>query len=165
MSSYSSINKNQNIPLYSLTSNDWANPGAEPSYAVNLDVGINEYTFSRTTPNNDFIVSTGLVNTPTGIEMVGSGKSKKIKPIKKKETKPKLVKKETKPKLVKKETKPKLVKKETKPKLVKKETKPKLVKKETKPIKKESNKKNTLINKIKKFFKNSKDKLKKVVKK
>ena len=128
MSLNCNVNKDQNIPLYSQTSNDWGNKG-ESNYAVNLDVGINEYVFSRTTPNNDFIVSTGLVNDALGIKMVGGGK--------------------------------KLKNKESKPfKPVKKESKP------VKPVKKESEeKKLNLTNKIKKFFKNSKDQIDKIVKK
>jgi len=65
----------QYIPLYSQTSNGWKDLGENNNYAVNLDVGINEYTFSRPTPNNDFIVSTGLVNDNLGIQMVGGVKS------------------------------------------------------------------------------------------
>ena len=206
MSLNSNVGENQNIPLYSQTSNDWGNKG-ESNYAVNLDVGINEYIFGRTTPNNDFIVSTGLVNDSLGIKMVGNGKilkkkeSKSVKPIKKeskpikkeskpikkeskpikKESKPikkesksvKLIKKESKPvKPIKKESKPvKLIKKESKPvKPIKKESKPvKSIKKESKPvkpIKKESEgKKINLENKVKKFFKNSKDKMNKIIKK
>jgi len=79
---------NQYIPLYSQTSNGWKNVGENNNYAVNLDVGINEYTFSRPTPNNDFIVSTGLVNDKLGVKMVGGkGKNTKSKNTKSKNTK------------------------------------------------------------------------------
>ena len=181
------VNRNQNIPLYSQTSNDWGNKG-ESNYAVNLDVGINEYIFSRTTPNNDFIVSTGLVNDPLGIKMVGGRKNLKKKesnPVKKEsksvKKESKSVKKESKP--VKKESKPvkkesKSVKKESKLiKPVKKESKLiKPVKKESKPVKKEfklikpvkknsEEKKLNLTNKVKKFLKNSKDKINIIIKK
>jgi hypothetical protein len=76
----------QYMELYSDTSKDWHNKGSIPNLAVNLDVGINEYTFGRTTPNNNFIVSTGLVKKPYGVEMVGGSKKKvvdKKKPKKK----------------------------------------------------------------------------------
>ena len=67
----------ENIPLYTETSPDWVNSETSSSpYAVNLDVGINEYQFSRPTPDNKFITATGLVDNSHGIEMVG-GKSKK----------------------------------------------------------------------------------------
>ena len=53
----------EKIPLYTLTSYDWYNKVQQNNkpYAVNTDVGINEYTFGRTTPDNKFIVATGLV--------------------------------------------------------------------------------------------------------
>jgi len=74
------------IPLYTDTSLDWHNQNAVPNYAVDLNVGVNEYTFGRTTPDNKFIVSTGLVSKPFGIEMTGGKKSKVVKkknPVKK----------------------------------------------------------------------------------
>ena len=67
------------MPLYTVTSKDWANPEQPHPYAVNLDVGINEYTFGRTTPDNKFVVSTGLVNDDYGIRMTGAGLTKKTK--------------------------------------------------------------------------------------
>jgi hypothetical protein len=76
------MNKNS-IPLYTLTSNDWSNIDQVPSYAVNLDVGVNEYLFSRPTPTNDFITSTGLVNDSYGIKMVGGKAVLKKKRVKK----------------------------------------------------------------------------------
>ena len=68
----------QSIPLYTTTSPDWHEPKQHAPLAVDLDVGINEYTFGRTTPDNRFVVSTGLVNNPLGVEMVG-GKKDKVK--------------------------------------------------------------------------------------
>jgi glutathione peroxidase-family protein len=70
------------IPLYTDTSLDWHNKNADPNYAVDLNVGVNEYTFGRTTPDNKFIVSTGLVSKPFGIEMTGGKKVKTVKKIK-----------------------------------------------------------------------------------
>ena len=134
------------IPVYSQTSYDWHNAFQQPSYAVNLDVGINEYVFGRTTPNNKFIVSTGLINDPIGVQMVGG---KKVKPKMDKEVKPKVDKKvvkEVKPK-VDKEVKSKVDKKvikEVKPKVDKKvvkEVKPKVDKKVIKEVKPKVDKK------------------------
>ena len=74
----------QEIPLYTQTSYDWYNKFQQNNkpYAVGANVGINEYTFGRTTPNNKFIVASGLVmnKKPFGIEMVGG--NKKIKKTK-----------------------------------------------------------------------------------
>ena len=71
------------IPLYTQTSYDWHCNKNQPNkpYAVDLNVGTNEYIFGRTTPNNQFIVSTGLINDPKpfGIQMVGGKKKKKNK--------------------------------------------------------------------------------------
>ena len=68
------------IPLYTQTSYDWhCNKNQNPKpYAVDLNVGTNEYIFGRVTPDNKFIVSTGLINDPKpyGIQMVGGKKSK-----------------------------------------------------------------------------------------
>ena len=46
------------IPLYTQTSYDWHCQKNQPNkpYAVDLNVGTNEYIFGRTTPNNKFIV-------------------------------------------------------------------------------------------------------------
>ena len=138
MSFYSNINQNQNIPLYSQTSNDWANVGPEHEYAVNLDVGINEYIFSRTTPNNDFIVSSGLVNDESGIKMVGGIKTKQskpsVKPLKKVESKKSVVPKQSKPSV-----KP-LKKVESKKSVVLKQSKPSV-----KPLKKVESKKSVVL--------------------
>jgi len=76
----------QYMQLYSDTSKDWHNKGSIPNLAVNLDVGINEYTFGRTTPNNNFIVSTGLVKKPYGVEMIGGSKKKVVDEKKSKKT-------------------------------------------------------------------------------
>jgi hypothetical protein len=73
------MNVSQNIPLYTDTSTSWHNAGVPSDLTVNLDTGVNEYQFGRTTPNNKFVVSTGLVNKPYGVEMVG-GSKKKSKP-------------------------------------------------------------------------------------
>jgi len=73
----------EKIPLYTLTSYDWYNKFQQNNkpYAVNTDVGINEYTFGRTTPDNKFIVASGLVmnKQPYGIEMVGGNNKLKLK--------------------------------------------------------------------------------------
>ena len=71
------------MPLYTTTSPDWHDAKQHAPLAVDLDVGINEYTFGRTTPDNKFVVATGLVDNPNGVEMVGGKKSasekKKVK--------------------------------------------------------------------------------------
>ena len=69
------------IPLYTQTTHDWhcnKNQSNKP-YAVDLNVGTNEYIFGRVTPDNKFIVTTGLIKDPKpyGIKMVG-GKKKKM---------------------------------------------------------------------------------------
>jgi hypothetical protein len=83
------------MPLYTDTSKDWANAGTVPNLAVNLDAGINEYVFGRTTPDNRFIVSTGLTLKPYGVEMVGGAK-KKSNELKKKIEKIKKIENESK---------------------------------------------------------------------
>lgn len=84
------------MPLYTTTSPDWHDPQQPSPFAVDLDVGINEYTFGRTTPDNKFVVASGLVNNPEGIEMVGGKKSTtKNKKVKKTTTEKKKVKKPT----------------------------------------------------------------------
>ena len=69
------------IPLYTQTTHDWhCSKKQHPKpYAVDLNVGTNEYIFGRVTPDNKFIVSTGLVKDPKpyGIKMVGGKKNKK----------------------------------------------------------------------------------------
>jgi hypothetical protein len=73
----------EKIPLYAQTSYDWYNKFQENNkpLAVSSSVGINEYTFGRTTPDNKFIVASGLVmnKKPFGLEMVGGQKIKKMK--------------------------------------------------------------------------------------
>jgi len=101
--SYKFLNDGDNIPLYSQTTNDWHYANKPADYAVNLDVGYNEYIFGRTTPDNKFVVSTGLVSDSHGVRMVG-GKLK-AKPKSKSDAKPK-VKSDAKPK-VKSDAKPK----------------------------------------------------------
>ena len=129
----------ESIPLYTDTSLDWHNQNAVPNYAVDLNVGVNEYTFGRTTPDNKFIVSTGLVSKPYGIEMTGGKKSKVVK--KKKESS--LTNKVSKFFV------------DSKDVLVKpfESTPNKKVSKSKKPVKKES----SLTNKISKFFVDTKD--------
>ena len=82
LASYSQTS--DDIPLYSQTSGDWYNSNQPQPLAADLDVGINEYTFSRPTPNNKFVVATGLINTPKGLEMVGGGVKKTKKNLSKK---------------------------------------------------------------------------------
>ena len=79
---------NDNIPLYTESSPDWTKTGnAPPPYAVGIEVGMNEYTFGRTTPDNKFVVASGLERNPHGIEMIGGkkskSKSKKLSSVKK----------------------------------------------------------------------------------
>jgi len=117
------------IPLFSDTSPGWYFKGSKQSLAVDSSAGINEYVFGRTTPDNKFIVASGLVDQNGVVKMTGAGKSKTIKPktVKPKTTKPKTLKPKT---LKPKTTKPKTLKpKTTKPKTLKPKTvKPKVVK-------------------------------------
>jgi hypothetical protein len=76
---------NDGIPLISETSGAWHKSGEPQDLAVDTNVGINEYVFGRTTPDNKFIVSTGLVDTNLGVKMVGSGKKLKKKVMSKKQ--------------------------------------------------------------------------------
>ena len=82
------------MQLYTTTSPGWNfSPNDKTqNNAVNLDVGINEYTFGRTTPDNKFVVSTGLITNSGGVEMVGG--SVKKPPVKKEAVKKSPVKKE-----------------------------------------------------------------------
>ena len=60
----------QYIPTYVLSSNDWHNKATNPiPLATDISVGYNEYIFGRTTPTNDFVVSTGLSEGKYGLEM------------------------------------------------------------------------------------------------
>ena len=77
---YYSNNPDTSIRLYDDYSKDWHYPGTPESqipYAIDSSAGINEYQFGRTTPDNKFIVSTGLVKNNVGIEMTGGKKKKK----------------------------------------------------------------------------------------
>jgi len=69
------------IPLYTQTTHDWHCNKNQPNkpFAVDLNVGTNEYIFGRVTPDNKFIVTTGLVKDPKphGIKMIGGKKNKK----------------------------------------------------------------------------------------
>lgn len=69
------------IPLYTQTTYDWhCHKKQMPKpYAVDLNVGTNEYVFGRVTPDNKFIVTTGLVKDakPHGIKMVGGKRKSK----------------------------------------------------------------------------------------
>ena len=44
------------IPTYTETSPGWHNANSNVPFAVDLNAGVNEYVFSRTTPNNKFVV-------------------------------------------------------------------------------------------------------------
>ena len=119
------------MPLYTDTSKDWYNKGSIPNLAVNLDIGMNEYTFGRTTPDNKFIVATGLVLKPNGVEMIGGKKVINKKLLKKeivKKSKKEIDKKSLKKEIVKKS------KKEVDKKLLKKE----IVKKSKKDVDKKT---------------------------
>jgi len=60
----------QYIPTPVLTSFGWHNKGADPlPLATDISAGYNEYIFGRTTPTNDFVVSTGLAGGPPGLQM------------------------------------------------------------------------------------------------
>ena len=79
---YYQNNPDTSIRLYDDYSKDWHYPGTPESqipYAIDSSAGINEYQFGRTTPDNKFIVATGLVKNNVGIEMTGGKKKKKSK--------------------------------------------------------------------------------------
>jgi hypothetical protein len=68
------------IPLETIATPDWTNPGQKPGpppYAASSSVGWNEYQFGRTTPDNKFVVATGLVPGKNSLEMIGAGKKKR----------------------------------------------------------------------------------------
>jgi hypothetical protein len=74
------------IPLNTIATPDWTNPNqprGPPPYAAESSVGWNEYQFGRTTPDNKFIVATGLVEKPGSLEMIGAGKKKRKSTVKK----------------------------------------------------------------------------------
>ena len=135
---------NQDIPLYTTTTNDWHNQGEVAPLAVDLNVGMNEYTFSRTTPDNKFVTSTGLTDDPKGVEMVGG--KKKVAPKKKVVVTKKVVKSDKKVVAPKK-------------KVVVKSDKKKVVPK--KKVVKSDKKSPSVINKIVKGTKNLFEKIKK----
>jgi hypothetical protein len=79
-----SLLSDNQIPLYTTTSKDWYLSGEKPNYAVDLNVGVNEYIFGRTTPDNNFVVSSGLVaDSKNGIKMIGGYKKVLKTPTKK----------------------------------------------------------------------------------
>jgi len=88
------------IPLAVDFSKDWEYKNSEQTpYSVDLNVGVNEYVFGRTTPDNRFIVSSGIVKNDSGMQLTGGAvskdKKKKSKIMKKSKTmkKPKTMKK------------------------------------------------------------------------
>ena len=81
-STYYKYNPDTSIRLYNDYSQDWHYPNTpleNISLAIDSSAGYNEYQFARTTPDNKFIVATGLVKTNVGIEMTGGKKKKKSK--------------------------------------------------------------------------------------
>ena len=65
------------IPLSIDFSKDWEYKNSEQTpYSVDLNVGVNEYVFGRTTPDNRFIVSSGIVKNDSGMELTGGAVSK-----------------------------------------------------------------------------------------
>ena len=76
-----------NIYVDTQTSPGWhMQNDTSKTYAVDINAGYNDYMFSRTTPDNKFITTTGLeLNKKTNsFELVGGGK-KKVKSDKNKE--------------------------------------------------------------------------------
>jgi hypothetical protein len=131
----SNNNPDTSIRLYDDYSKDWYYPGTPESqipYAIDSSAGINEYQFGRTTPDNKFIVASGLVKNNVGIEMTGGKKKKpKSKSSSAKKSKPSTTKK--------------VIKK------VKKSTTSKKSTKKTKPVKKSKPK--SMVNKTKNALK------------
>ena len=100
----------QDIPLYTTTSHGWHNENEPSPYLVGLNAGINEYQFSRPTPDNKFMTSTELIkDNNIGIQMVGGKPLKNRSKVVKKDST--LLKKYS--KVVKKDSKP--VKNSSKP--------------------------------------------------
>ena len=64
---------NYNIDLYTETSPSWGNN----NFAVDLNAGINEYVFGRTTPDNNFTVETNLIDINNKFKMIGGSKENK----------------------------------------------------------------------------------------
>jgi hypothetical protein len=77
------------IPTQIDSSPGWHYRGQKIDYAVDATAGINDYVFGRTTPNNSFIVASGLAKHDGQIELTGAGKAKKPKAAKPKAGKPK----------------------------------------------------------------------------
>ena len=67
------------IPTQIDSSPGWHYRGQKIDYAVDTTAGINDYIFGRTTPNNSFIVASGLAKHDGQIELTGAGKAKKPK--------------------------------------------------------------------------------------
>ena len=72
------------IPTQIDSSPGWHYRGQKIDYAVDATAGINDYVFGRTTPDNHFIVATGLAKHDGQIELTGAGKAKAKKPLAKK---------------------------------------------------------------------------------
>jgi hypothetical protein len=72
------------IPTQIDSSPGWHYRGQKIDYAVDATAGINDYVFGRTTPDNNFIVASGLAKLDGQIEMTGAGKAKAKKPKAKK---------------------------------------------------------------------------------
>ncbi len=65
------------IATYAYYTPDWYDVGEKRPFAVDATVGINEYQFGRTTPDNKFVVASGLVGNDTGLLMTGGKKTVK----------------------------------------------------------------------------------------
>ncbi len=98
------------IATYAYYTPDWYDVGEKRPFAVDATVGINEYQFGRTTPDNKFVVASGLVGNDTGLLMTGGKKKMSKSPTKKSTRKP--TKKLTK-KIVKKSVSKKITPKKT----------------------------------------------------
>jgi hypothetical protein len=72
------------IPTQIDSSLGWHYRGQKVDYAVDATAGINDYVFGRPTPNNCFIVASGLAKHDGQIELTGAGKAKAKKPVAKK---------------------------------------------------------------------------------
>jgi hypothetical protein len=72
------------IPTQIDSSPGWHYRGQKIDYAVDTTAGINDYVFGRTTPDNHFIVASGLAKHDGQIELTGAGKAKAKKPVAKK---------------------------------------------------------------------------------
>ena len=72
------------IPTQIDSSPGWHYRGQKIDYAVDTTAGINDYVFGRTTPDNNFIVASGLAKHDGQIELTGAGKVKAKKPVVKK---------------------------------------------------------------------------------